>query len=135
MIPHGYLVLVLMTDPPPPLFIVMMVTAPCGVAVALLGYCGILKQSRKVLSIYAVLLWPLFGLLTSIGYICYRRRNVSLYQKLKFSWINEYTRDDRLVIQNAVGHSTLLSCPVKVVKGHLFSGTNSDAIMNSLAPS
>ncbi|KAF9962635.1 hypothetical protein BGZ72_000055 [Mortierella alpina] len=80
----------------------MMVTAPCGVAVALLGYYGILKQSRKVLSIYAVLLWPLFGLLTSIGYICYRRRNVSLYQKLKFSWINEYTRDDRLVIQNAL---------------------------------
>ncbi|KAF9938678.1 hypothetical protein BGZ67_010578 [Mortierella alpina] len=80
----------------------MMVTAPCGVVVALLGYYGILKQSRKVLSIYAVLLWPLFGLLTSIGYICYRRRNVALYQRLKFSWINEYTRDDRLVIQNAL---------------------------------
>ncbi|KAF9965909.1 hypothetical protein BGZ70_003813 [Mortierella alpina] len=80
----------------------MMVTAPCGIAVALLGFYGILKQSRKVLSLYAVLLWPLFGLLTSIGYICYRRRNVALYQKLKFSWINEYTRDDRLVIQNAL---------------------------------
>ncbi|KAF9292458.1 hypothetical protein BGZ68_005141 [Mortierella alpina] len=105
---NGTNLTMLVTDPSLTSRIVMMVTSPCGVAVALLGYYGILKQSRKVLSIYAVLLWPLFGLLTSIGYICYRRRNVALYQKLKFSWIYEYTRDDRLVIQNAVSHFSLL---------------------------
>ncbi|KAG0048961.1 hypothetical protein BGZ83_006171 [Gryganskiella cystojenkinii] len=84
------------------LLYLMMVTAPFGIFIALVGYIGIFAQSRKVLTIYAILLWPLFGLITSIGYICYRRLHIQLYQKLKFSWINEYTRDDRLVIQNAL---------------------------------
>ncbi|KAG9063037.1 hypothetical protein KI688_004637 [Linnemannia hyalina] len=82
--------------------LLMMVTAPFGVFVALLGFIGIFTQSRKILSWYTVLLWPLFAMVTSIGYICFRRSHVSLYMKLKFSWINEYTRDDRLVIQNAL---------------------------------
>ncbi|GJJ72951.1 hypothetical protein EMPS_05309 [Entomortierella parvispora] len=84
------------------LLYLMMVTAPFGIFVAVVGYLGILCQSRRVLTIYAILLWPLFALITSIGYICYRRLHVQLYQKLKFSWINEYSRDDRLVIQNAL---------------------------------
>lgn len=83
----------------------MMAVAPFGIFVALVGFVGILSQNRKVLSIYTILLWPLFGLITAVGYICYRRLHVSLYQKLKFSWINEYSRDDRLVIQNAVSFS------------------------------
>ncbi|KAF9143722.1 hypothetical protein BGX30_014971, partial [Mortierella sp. GBA39] len=81
--------------------LLMMVTAPFGVFIALLGFIGIFTQSRKILSWYTILLWPLFAMVTSIGYICFRRSHVSLYMKLKFSWINEYTRDDRLVIQNA----------------------------------
>ncbi|KAG0260395.1 hypothetical protein BG011_001924 [Mortierella polycephala] len=58
--------------------------------------------SRKVLGIYNVLLWPLFSLYITIGYIGFRRVNVDLYQDLKTSWISEYTRDDRIVIQNAI---------------------------------
>ncbi|KAG0064638.1 hypothetical protein BGZ90_002109 [Linnemannia elongata] len=81
--------------------LLMMVTAPFGVFIALLGFIGIFTQSRKILSWYTILLWPLFAMITSIGYICFRRSHISLYQKLKFSWVNEYTRDDRLVIQNA----------------------------------
>ncbi|KAI1311600.1 hypothetical protein EDD11_003340 [Mortierella claussenii] len=81
---------------------VMMVAAPLGIFTAVVGYIGIFLQSRKVLAIYSILLWPLFALIASIGYICFRRNHVSLYQKLKFSWINEYTRDDRLIIQNAL---------------------------------
>ncbi|KAG0308174.1 hypothetical protein BGZ98_008764 [Dissophora globulifera] len=84
------------------LLYLMMAAAPFGIFVAIIGYVGILSQSRKVLAIYSVLLWPLFGLITSIGYIGFRRNHVTLYQKLKFSWINEYTRDDRLIIQNAL---------------------------------
>ncbi|KAG0032200.1 hypothetical protein BGZ81_011455 [Podila clonocystis] len=84
------------------LLLLMMAAAPLGIFVALIGFVGILSQNRKVLSIYTILLWPLFGLITAVGYICYRRLHVSLYQKLKFSWINEYSRDDRLVIQNAL---------------------------------
>lgn len=84
------------------LLLLMMAAAPFGIFVSLIGYIGILSQNRKVLSIYTILLWPLFALITSVGYICYRRLHVSLYQKFKFSWINEYSRDDRLVIQNAL---------------------------------
>ncbi|KAF9158171.1 hypothetical protein DFQ26_007924 [Actinomortierella ambigua] len=39
--------------------------------------------------------------LTTIGYISFRRGHVTLYAKLKYSWIFEYDRNDRLVIQNA----------------------------------
>ncbi|KAK3833418.1 MAG: hypothetical protein JOS17DRAFT_77389 [Linnemannia elongata] len=94
--------------------LLMMVTAPFGVFIALLGFIGIFTQSRKILSWYTLLLWPLFAMMTSIGYICFRRSHISLYQKLKFSWINEYTRDDRLVIQNALnccGYRSLSDYP------------------------
>ncbi|KAF9976968.1 hypothetical protein BGZ73_007372 [Actinomortierella ambigua] len=37
-----------------------------------------------------------------IGYVSYRRGHATLYAKLKYSWIFEYGRDDRLVIQNAL---------------------------------
>ncbi|KAF9361020.1 hypothetical protein BGX26_006572 [Mortierella sp. AD094] len=84
------------------LLYIMMVAAPFGVFISVMGYVGIFAQNRRILSIYAILLWPLFALITSIGYICFRRKNAFLYQKLKSSWINEYTRDDRLVIQNAL---------------------------------
>ncbi|KAI8363079.1 hypothetical protein B0O80DRAFT_378688 [Mortierella sp. GBAus27b] len=78
----------------------MTVTPPFGIFVAIVGYIGIFTQSRKVLSAYTVLLWPLFSLMTTIGYISFRRNHVSLYQKLKYSWVYEYSRNDRLVIQN-----------------------------------
>ncbi|KAF9585306.1 hypothetical protein BGW38_002976, partial [Lunasporangiospora selenospora] len=84
------------------LLFIMMTIGPFGIALSILGFFGIFTQNRKALTIYTVLLWPLFGLITSVGYISYRRVHVSLYQKLKNSWISEYTRDDRLVIQNAL---------------------------------
>lgn len=82
------------------LLYLMTVTPPFGIFVAIVGYIGIFTQSRKVLSAYTVLLWPLFSLMTTIGYISFRRNHVSLYQKLKYSWVYEYSRNDRLVIQN-----------------------------------
>jgi hypothetical protein len=80
----------------------MTATPLLGIVISIIGYIGIFAQSRKILTVYTVLLWPLFALLTTIGYMSFRRNQINLYQKLKVSWINEYSRDDRLVIQNAV---------------------------------
>ncbi|KAG0013129.1 hypothetical protein BGZ80_011272 [Entomortierella chlamydospora] len=84
------------------LLYIMTVAAPFGVFIAVTGYVGIFAQNRRILSIYTILLWPLLALIVSIGYICFRRKNPFLHLKLKSSWINGYTRDDRLVIQNAL---------------------------------
>ncbi|KAK3809335.1 MAG: hypothetical protein J3Q66DRAFT_288094 [Benniella sp.] len=80
----------------------MTATPLLGIIISIIGYIGIFAQSRKILTVYTVLLWPLFALLTTIGYISFRRSQINLYQKLKVSWINEYSRDDRLVIQNSL---------------------------------
>ncbi|KAK9708710.1 hypothetical protein K7432_009488 [Basidiobolus ranarum] len=81
---------------------VILVTAvsSCGIAISTIGYFGIFFNSRKILTIYAVLLWPMMGGIASIGYVTYRYSLWDLEGKLRSSWNHEgFSVEDRRRIQ------------------------------------
>ena len=69
---------------------------------ALLGVTGTLLNSRPILAVYAVLLWPAFISLLSVGYVAYKRDAYSLDRKLNLSWSRHYNLLDRLLIQDSL---------------------------------
>ncbi|KAF8978725.1 hypothetical protein BGZ46_006207 [Entomortierella lignicola] len=70
-----------------------------GIFCALLGLVGIFRESRLLLSFYSLLLWPVFGLYVSVGYIAFRRAKNHLRAHLRDEWVHGYTRKQRLIVQ------------------------------------
>ncbi|ORX96048.1 hypothetical protein K493DRAFT_218169 [Basidiobolus meristosporus CBS 931.73] len=80
--------------------ILITTVSSCAIAVALLGYCGIFFNSRRILTVYSILLWPLMGGLASIGYVTFKFSQWNLEDKLRSNWKHEvYSVDDRMRIQ------------------------------------
>ncbi|KAF9898831.1 hypothetical protein BX616_003564 [Lobosporangium transversale] len=71
-----------------------------GIATAGIGFVGIFRENRIWLSAYAVLLWPVFALYMSIGYISFRRAKSHLRAHVKDEWIHDYSRQQRLLVQH-----------------------------------
>lgn len=82
--------------------IVTLAGAAVGLVSALIGFVGIVRENRIWLSIYTVLLWPVFCLYVSVGYIAFRRSKNHLRNHLRDEWIHDYTRDQRLLVQRNV---------------------------------
>jgi Tetraspanin family len=70
--------------------------------VALMGTTGALLNSRPILAVYTLLLWPAFISMLAIGYISYRRATFSLDRKLNLAWSQYYTPLGRLLIQDSL---------------------------------
>ncbi|RUP46680.1 tetraspanin Tsp2 [Jimgerdemannia flammicorona] len=70
---------------------------------SLLGYIGIILNSRSILTAYNVLMWPCFALIASIGYVAYRKalpsRPTILYKRLSQAWHDFFSPQDRKVVQ------------------------------------
>ena len=102
---------------------------------ALLGISGTLLNSRPILAVYTVLLWPAFISLLSVGYVAYKRDTLSLDHKLNLSWSRHYNPLGRLRIQDSLHccgfYSTLhatspsklcyLRAPLPGCKGNLYN--------------
>ena len=69
---------------------------------ALVGLSGTLLNSRPLLAIYALLLWPAFFALLALGYPSYKRYSFALDRKLSRAWSEWYTPLGRLAIQDAL---------------------------------
>ncbi|TRM56911.1 Tetraspanin family-domain-containing protein [Schizophyllum amplum] len=69
---------------------------------ALIGMTGTLLNSRPLLAVYALLLWPALIALAAIGYTSYKRATYALDRKLSLAWSQYYTPLGRLLIQNAL---------------------------------
>ncbi|KAF9196205.1 hypothetical protein BGZ50_001606 [Haplosporangium sp. Z 11] len=70
-----------------------------GIVCALIGLVGTLREDRVWLSWYTTLLWPVFTLYVSIGYITFRRTKEHLRDRLRAEWTYTYSREQRLTIQ------------------------------------
>ncbi|KAF9345708.1 hypothetical protein BGX26_002819 [Mortierella sp. AD094] len=70
-----------------------------GIVSAIIGLVGIFLENRTWLSIYTILLWPVFALYVSVGYIAFRLAHSHLRAHTKDDWIHKYTRDQRLIVQ------------------------------------
>ncbi|KAJ7681477.1 hypothetical protein B0H17DRAFT_942963, partial [Mycena rosella] len=69
---------------------------------ALVGFCGVFLDSRPLLAVYTLLLWPAFAALAAIGYVAYKRATFALDHKLNLSWSQYYSPLGRLVIQESL---------------------------------
>ncbi|KAI9066027.1 hypothetical protein FKP32DRAFT_1566765 [Trametes sanguinea] len=69
---------------------------------ALIGFSGTLLNSRPLLAVYALLLWPAFISLLVIGYTAYKRAAFALDRKLNLAWSQWYTPLGRRVVQDAL---------------------------------
>ncbi|KAG0006534.1 hypothetical protein BGZ65_006939, partial [Modicella reniformis] len=70
-----------------------------GILSALVGLIGIFKENRIWLSYYNLMLWSVFALYLSVGYIAFRQSKNHLRAHLKDEWIHSYTREQRLLVQ------------------------------------
>ncbi|GBE85149.1 predicted protein [Sparassis crispa] len=68
----------------------------------LVGISGTILNSRPILAIYALLLWPAFISMLVIGYTSYKRWAFSLDRKLNLAWSQWYTPLGRLIIQDTL---------------------------------
>ncbi|KAJ7726517.1 tetraspanin Tsp2 family [Mycena metata] len=69
---------------------------------SLVGLSGVLLNSRPILAVYTLLLWPAFASLAAIGYLAYKRATFALDHKLNLAWSQYYTPLGRLFIQDAL---------------------------------
>jgi hypothetical protein len=82
---------------------------------ALLGFSGIMLNSRPFLAVYTFLLWVCLGLMVSPGYIAYKQRTFNLEGKINLQWSRLLGTEGRLRIQDAVSRSPgLYKCDANI---------------------
>lgn len=69
---------------------------------ALVGLTGTLLNSRPLLAIYALLLWPALVAMLAVGYVGFKRAAFALDRKLNRAWSQFYTDLGRAVIQDSL---------------------------------
>ena len=83
-----------------PELILSTLAAALGIFAALVGWAGILLNNRAFLSVYCALLWAVFALLVTPGYIAYKRRAFNLEGKINQQWSQQLGLAGRMRIQN-----------------------------------
>ena len=68
----------------------------------IVGMAGTILNSRPILAVYALLLWPAFISILAVGYTSYKRYAFSLDRKLNLSWSQYYTPLGRLTVQDSL---------------------------------
>lgn len=69
---------------------------------SIVGLTGIIVNSRPILAIYNLLLWPALMSMLAIGYASYKRSSFALDHKISFFWSQFFTPLGRLLIQNSL---------------------------------
>jgi len=84
------------------ILVLITLSASILIFVALVGTTGALLNSRPILAVYTLLLWPAFISMLVIGYTSYKRSTFSLDRKLNLAWSQYYTPLGRLLIQESL---------------------------------
>ena len=84
------------------ILVYITVAASLQIFTSLVGLCGVLLNSRPILAVYCLLLWPSFISLAVVGYASYKRSEFALDKKLNMAWSQWYNPHDRLAIQTSL---------------------------------
>jgi len=84
------------------ILIVITLSACLLVFTALTGISGTLLNSRPILAVYTLLLWPAMLTIMAVGYMSYKRSTLSLDRKLNFAWSRFYTTQGKQIIQDSL---------------------------------
>lgn len=82
--------------------ILITLTSAVLIFTSLVGATGAFLNSRPILAIYTLLLWPALVCMLAVGYLSYRRYAFALDQKLNLAWSQYYTPLGRLLIQDSL---------------------------------
>lgn len=74
---------------------------------AFIGLAGTLLNSRPILAVYVLLLWPALVSILVVGYMAFKKQNLNLDRKLNQAWSQFYDDSDRWRIQTIVRASSL----------------------------
>ncbi|KAH8099853.1 hypothetical protein BXZ70DRAFT_222530 [Cristinia sonorae] len=83
-----------------PELIISTIACCLGILTSLIGWAGILLNNRSFLAVYCFLLWIVFALLVTPGYMTYKKRTFNLEGKINAQWSQVLGVDGRLRIQN-----------------------------------
>lgn len=84
-----------------PLVLATVAAALC-VFTCLLGWVGVILNSRPILVAYNIMLWVCFAMIASVGYTTYKRQAFNLPGKLSEAWSRSYNDNARLNLQNSL---------------------------------
>ncbi|KAG6853290.1 hypothetical protein C0991_005462 [Blastosporella zonata] len=84
------------------ILVLITLTASMMLLTSLVGICGVFLNSRPILALYTLLLWPDLMALAAIGYTSYHRVTYALDHKLNLSWSRYLTPLGRLLVQDAL---------------------------------
>ncbi|GJE92614.1 tetraspanin family protein [Phanerochaete sordida] len=68
----------------------------------IVGMTGTILNSRPILAMYALLLWPAFIAILAVGYTSYKRSAFALDRKLNLAWSKYYSAPGRLIVQDSL---------------------------------
>jgi hypothetical protein len=92
---------VLITDSPG--LILITFSSSLLLLASLVGVTGTLLNSRPILAVYVLLLFPSFISFVSVGYVTYKKATFSLDAKASEAWNLWYSAGSRTVLQGALG--------------------------------
>lgn len=92
---------VLITDSPA--LILITFSSSLLLLASLVGVTGTLLNSRPILAVYVLLLFPSFISFVSVGYVTYKKASFSLDAKVSEAWNIWYSAGARTVLQGALG--------------------------------
>ncbi|KAF8868669.1 Tetraspanin family-domain-containing protein [Infundibulicybe gibba] len=84
------------------ILIIITLASSILIFTSLIGMTGALLNSKPILAVYTVLLWPALTSLLAVGYMSYKRSTFALDHKLNLSWSQYYTPLGRLLIQDSL---------------------------------
>ncbi|KAI0044788.1 hypothetical protein FA95DRAFT_1622805 [Auriscalpium vulgare] len=93
--------LLLITDSPS--FVLLTFSSSLLLLASIAGITGTLLNSRPILAVYVLLLFPSFISFVSIGYLTYKKANFALDGKMSEAWNAWYSPGARTVLQGALG--------------------------------
>jgi hypothetical protein len=85
------------------ILVLITVTATLLVFSSMIGISGVMLNSRPLLAIYTLLLWPDQASILAIGYVAYKRVTFNFDRKMNFAWSRLYTVLGRQIIQDSFG--------------------------------
>ena len=85
------------------LLVLLTLSASILLLTGCIGLTGALLNSRPLLAMYALLLWPALFALLAVGYPAYKRYAFALDRKLSLAWSEYYTPLGRRIVQDALG--------------------------------
>ena len=101
MIAYPAAPVVLITDSPA--LILVTFSSSLLLLASLVGVTGTLLNSRPILAVYVLLLFPSFISFVSVGYVTYKKATFSLDAKASEAWNLWYSAGARTVLQGALG--------------------------------